>query len=1105
MKKLITILTVFVLSCFAAMAQGTYVSSEIAKAMTGGKFYMKMSATQHVTDEEMGAMDVLMMVELASRGQVSMSRTSTQMMEGVTLTTESGTYMLDESSKTWTPLPGGGNPPVGSLKFARQGTCRVNGEDGWYFDEYKSQGFTVTFYYNSNKVSLIELGGSGMEEMGPMNLLSCSTYIPSNMYFCVGKEWKQGSAGGMDPLAMAGVNMSDIEKQIRAELEGQELPAGMTIEDLVKMATGAAGAGGGANFPAVPGPPVCSRPWADSGSPVELACGSSLSTISITDKQNVASPVYASAFKPAKKKLMPRWDREITEEGLREAFEQLLAQMEGKTDKQIQEDILDFNAEMNRFLFDHVVTGQMAEMCMARSMVYPHPALLTTTGHMLQELGDDTKAEKYFEIAVDIEPDDVEPRYGLVECYLDRKDFAKAEKQVNKIIEITPAGAVDGHALLCRAMIKAQKGDNIAAADDLFKSLAAGYFDTNSASMIASLVNQIEAAAVVAAGEGPEVLDIRELIDIIFCEENLDLIRKGITYSKENEMHPKLTSIKFGGATGGNLENNAAYNRWKGDKYHARAEAYLDVAYKDYDTPTKSLCWAMGSDAFINGVPSLANTAYSLPDVQKEAATNAKVRDAIAEGQERMAPLADVSGTYQKFSRIYGQQFGVDFFYIPDARTFWCLFLLNKYHEFDTQWAEGAFGGVDENDNFKGCLPATYKSMIIQDRATLSRFNDISDAMVKRQDKASMALAKKVAKEIEAWDEAHPNAESDVRDRAHRRIMRPWNILVAVTHPTEHLNDVEVPQATENVMHYVDYYNATVRPALESWWKDIDRYSQYFLDPTLSVYFRFNTLYDCTLEQSSTYNFAAREGESLVFTRENIEKARCQIMDEAYKDRVAAKQAWDEDMEREMHEEAALPKKLLFGMLSSLTAKLDTQWGTVDVGYIDGKWGVKFDPTTGFSHLDLAYSVFRRGYGLLPGLDNLMDRMGFPKVNTVSEYNAMQKAKQLVQGHIEDLVKDAMGVGGIPGTMVIAAVKAKAGTLVKTDSNTLKDEVIRDAAGNMLVKHAKDRSVTLDGYGTYTRRDIQVGRAKLRRDTFSFPTPFGSVNFSQYAGRRRTR
>lgn len=1104
MKKRIAILLLFLLCCLPALAQGSFVSSDIVKAMTAGKFYMRLSCNQSVSDEDMGTMTVNTSLELAAKGDVSMTRSHMSMMDAVMLTTDKGTYQLDENNKTWTAMPGGGSPSFGNLKLVRQGTCRVNGEDGWYFDEYTASSVSFTFYYNSNKVSIVEIGGSGMEEMGPMSLISCSSYIPNNMYFCVGRDWKQGSAGGGDPMAMAGMSMSDLEKQIRAELEGQELPAGMTVDDLVKMAMGSSNTGSAA-VSAVPGPPVCARPWTDSGSPVELACGSPLASISITDKQKVSSPVYASSLKPAQKKPEPRWDRDITEEGMREAFEQLLASMEGKTDKQIQEEILDFNGEMNRFLFDRVVTGQMAEMSMARAIVYPHPALLNTTGLLLQDLGDDKRAEKYFEIAVDIEPNDVEPRYSLIECYLDRNDFTQAEKQVNKIIEITPAGAVDGHALLLRAMLKAQKGDNIAAADDLFQSLAAGYFDTNSASMIASLLSQMEAAAVVAAGEGPGVLDIRQLIDIIFCDENLALIRKGITYSKENEMHPSLSPLRFGGATGGNLESNAEYNRWMGDKYHDRAESYLDIAYKDYNTPTKALCWAMGADSFINGIPSLANTAYSLPDVQKEASRNASVRNAIAEGQERFAPLADVSGTYQKLSRVYGQQFGVDFFYIPDARTFWCLYLLNKYHEFDTLWAEGAYGGVDEHDNFVGCLPASYKSMVIQDRTTSAKYDELSKAMAERQDKARIALSKKVIAETDAWDEAHPYADADVRDRAHRRIARPLMIMISVTHPTEHLDDIEVPEATAHVMHYVDYYNATVRPALESWWKDIDLYSQYFLDPTLSVEFRFNTLYDCTLEQSGTYNFAAREGEGLIFTRDLIEKARCEIMDEAYKDRVAAKQAWDADMEREMQEEAALPKDLLFGMLSSLTATLDTAWGTIDVGFMDGKWGVKYDPSTGFSHLDLAYSVFRRGYGLIPGVDYFMDRMGFPSANPVSEYNALQKAMQMVQGHIEGLVKDAMGVGGIPGSIAIAAVKAKAGTLVKTDSKTLKDEVIRDAAGNMLVKHAKDQSVTLDGYGTYTRRDIQVGRAKLRRDTFTFPTPFGSVNFSQYANRRRGR
>ena len=52
------------------------------------------------------------------------------------------------------------------LRFVSQGTCRVNGADGWYYDQYSAEGQSITFCYNSSKVSIIELGGE-TDGLGP--------------------------------------------------------------------------------------------------------------------------------------------------------------------------------------------------------------------------------------------------------------------------------------------------------------------------------------------------------------------------------------------------------------------------------------------------------------------------------------------------------------------------------------------------------------------------------------------------------------------------------------------------------------------------------------------------------------------------------------------------------------------------------------------------------------------------------------------------------------------------------------------------------------------------------------------------------------------------
>jgi len=43
------------------------------------------------------------------------------------------------------------------LTFKQQGECKVDGQP-YYYDEYTFEGTPVTFYYNSARVAIIDLG-----------------------------------------------------------------------------------------------------------------------------------------------------------------------------------------------------------------------------------------------------------------------------------------------------------------------------------------------------------------------------------------------------------------------------------------------------------------------------------------------------------------------------------------------------------------------------------------------------------------------------------------------------------------------------------------------------------------------------------------------------------------------------------------------------------------------------------------------------------------------------------------------------------------------------------------------------------------------------------
>ena len=212
LNRLFTLAATLFLSV-AAFAQGRLVSTPIVEAIESGKFYMKVSM-------DLGGRKAT--VEMASRAGVTMSRTSMAGIDAVTLSVGEIVYQLDEKKKTWSAGMGMAQAP-GQMTFVRQGTCKVGGKSGWYFDEYTSDGQTITIYYNSDKVAIIDLGDP---QMGPAALQSFSPTIPKHMYFCVGNDW--------------------------------------TGEGIA--------------------PPRCASRWTDNGPAVELACGGNLASVVISGK-----------------------------------------------------------------------------------------------------------------------------------------------------------------------------------------------------------------------------------------------------------------------------------------------------------------------------------------------------------------------------------------------------------------------------------------------------------------------------------------------------------------------------------------------------------------------------------------------------------------------------------------------------------------------------------------------------------------------------------------------------------------------------------------------------------------------------------------------------
>lgn len=994
MKKLFTLAAALTLSV-AAFAQNNYVSTPIVKAIESGKYYMKLS---------MDLQGRKATLETASRGGVTMSRMRMSGMDVVTLAAGGNVFQLDEKAKTWRAGMGM-TPPPADMNFVRQGTCTVGGKTGWYFDEYRSDGATITFYYNSDKVAIIDFGDP---EMGPVALQSFSPTIPRHMYFCVGNDWKGSGAA----------------------------------------------------------PPRCSAPWVDNGPSVELACGAGIGPITISGKQT-GGGISASSLSPTPDMTFARADLKYTADGVRKAFDQLVAQSEGKSAEQIASSIMEFNGKANGMMLFGVVTGEMIEMAIARCKLYPHPSLLTTCGNMLLVAEDPKTALEYFEDASKLQPDFEEPLYGQIECLLDMGQLEKARKVVPKIIEVSAKKRKpDGKAWLYKAMLDAQRSP-VESAGALFKSLSLGYFCENTVSLISSLLNEIDRAEMNASLDNQ---DFMSLIDKVFTPENLDNIRKGVTYGDDDFF--QADDAGFNATPAGDLEANFRNNARIAGDYEARSNKHWAKADKAVQNgPAISLLYSMEAAYLPDNMSRLIEEAKNRPEAQRAFQNNADARKAMAGIAVPESVRKGLEEAYLKHTKALCFEHNVDGFYMFDARAFWCLRILERYYKYRLDYAYGIFGGFDdEKRSFYGYLPEGFKTNILNHVHRTDKDIAIWKVMEKKQLDEAVNLGKKCVKEFDNWSKAHPNASDEAIDRAARRIYRPYRILTEVTQPLERLNQIEVISETEKVNSDMVYYNNTIRPVLAEWWKDISKYCSHCSDGNVSNYFWYRTLALIYNEYGATFSSKATAGESLHDARMRILKAEAEIKDQEWQDHLEAV-AEHEQMEKDARDIAEFKGKQWYG-LSDLFLSMQTPLGEISVGLKEGKWGF---------HLDVEKSYVRP------------EPLDARKVN--SSILTDENVNNTIQATIQSAA-GAMGLGEMPAGNVVLGMRALTGRLIDTKDET-KYNISRDSAGNMVIQKTDSRKYDLAGAGTVTTDNIQVGRIKARRDVATYG--FGGF-FSVSAG-----
>ena len=357
-------------ACFAVSAQPNKVSKPVADAFNAHKCYMKLAGVQTT-----GGFTMQMNMELALRGDSYMNRAAVSGYETVMLSDGTNSFMLDEAKKSYRAMPNNvGSPMPGSeLKFVRHGKCSLNGET-YVFDEYKgNDGVVLTCFYNSNKVSAIEIA-KGADKLGPMNLLSFSSAIPSNMYFCLGAEWK----GNASPM-----------------------------------------------------PPRCSTPWHETETPVELACGTGSAAINVTGMVEAETGDLASVEEPAK-------PEEYSENGVQLAVNELIEEMKGMSDLEKENYLLVGAGEVGYDIAQGKVTAKTVEKAVARCVLCPHSITYLNAGTAVRETSGPQKAIPFFESAEKLSPGNPVVATSLFDCYIELGNLPKAESVARTATAKTP-------------------------------------------------------------------------------------------------------------------------------------------------------------------------------------------------------------------------------------------------------------------------------------------------------------------------------------------------------------------------------------------------------------------------------------------------------------------------------------------------------------------------------------------------------------------------------------------------------------------------------------------------------------------------------------------
>lgn len=887
MKKNLWLLALYLMlpvSLFAQDASAELVSKRLVDAINSGKFYMKTGGSFRI-DDGGEALFAEMQMETATKGEVTISRVNTNGMKSVTLSANGYNYMLDEAKKTYTPqaIPdarGGGT--MEKLTFVRQGTCQLNGAD-YYYDEWKTaSGNRFVFYYNSTKVAAIEMMGTGLgsdEMSGPMSLLSFNSSIPKSMYFCLGNEWKKGEGGasamgGIDPSAYVpqnveglpeGINMKDLMSGnidqaalIRKYVKKEDLPKGMTIDDVIAMSSGNANVNAamknftpeqrkmmqqqGVDFKALenmgsqqaamqqqakqmqqqqqtmtanaPEPPRCGTPWTDNTQGTEMAAGIHLGELTLSGKRPTPrdSYVYLADFQNAP--AGPRIDLNVTDEGVWLAFEEISKEIENMTNEEAVAHVDAISGDALTCAEIDMVTGQIVERAIAACMIYPSSYTYNNAGMLFVHIADDKHALDYFKQAEKIDPENPAVLTNIADCYLASNNTAEVEKYVAKALMFSPDY---GPALQMRTTLLLKQGKFEEAIKALFHC-AAYYFSDVTASQFFSLMMQLQALESRMDGNNEE--NFKEVIDRLMSDENKALLKKATMagFNKKPQAgQPDRRKFEFTYEVASIMHQHKSLKAMS-DAFHNDWEALQKRSDElTRDNTLYQLYFTMGFGSFTQSMDALENELNKITAVQGQAN--------VYQGDN----LSFANNSYEMLCKTKGYEGGVS---LLDARQFWCMMIWRTYYRLLMDWASGYMAEVQNDGTVLGSCPESYRNY---------------------------------HRVLHHWLELRPKADESYREclkgsASTDEITTMRNILGC---NRSYWSSYENPSTLNPHSATQQQYVKDIQPILEEYWATMSELAGYCNDATLQEYFLTEAMYDINALWPWGLREAAHDGNNL--------------------------------------------------------------------------------------------------------------------------------------------------------------------------------------------------------------------------------------------------